>query len=31
MEPLVAVKREGAPSGRPKSSDCHIKVLSLCI
>ncbi len=31
MEPLVAVKREAAPSGRPKSADCHIKVLSLCI
>jgi len=31
MEPLVAVKREAAPSGQPKSSDCHIKVLSLCI
>ena len=31
MEPLVAVKREAARSGRPKSSDCHIKVLSLCI
>ena len=31
MEPLVAVKREAAPSARPKSSDCHIKVLSLCI
>jgi hypothetical protein len=31
MEPLVAVKREAAPSGRPKTSDCHIKVLSLCI
>ena len=30
-EPLVAVKREAAPSGRPKSSGCHIKVLSLCI
>jgi hypothetical protein len=30
-EPLVAVKREAAPSGRPKSSDCHIKALSLCI
>lgn len=30
-EPLVAVKREAKPSGRPKSSDCHIKVLSLCI
>src|SRR3977135_987920 len=31
MEPLVAVKREDAPSSRPKSSDCHIKVPSLCI
>jgi hypothetical protein len=31
MEPLVAVKRQTAPSGRPNSSDCHIKVLSLCI
>jgi Cysteine-rich secretory protein family len=31
MEPLVAVKRQAVPSGRPKSSDCHIKVLSLCI
>src|SRR3981081_1960213 len=31
MEPLVAVKREAPPSRRPKSSDCHIKVLSLCI
>ena len=31
MEPLVAVKREAAPSGRPNSSDCHIKVFSLCI
>src|ERR1700730_12042546 len=30
-EPLIAVKREAAPSGRPKSSDCHIKLLSLCI
>jgi hypothetical protein len=30
-EPLVAVKRDAAPLGRPKSSDCHIKVLSLCI
>ncbi len=28
---LVAVKREAAPSGRPRSSGCHIKVLSLCI
>ena len=30
-EPLVAVKREAAPAGRPKSSGCHIKILSLCI
>ena len=30
-EPLAAVKRESAPSGRPKSSGCHIKVFSLCI
>jgi hypothetical protein len=30
-EPLVAVKREVAPSGRPKSDDCHIKMLGLCI
>jgi hypothetical protein len=30
-EPLVAVQREAKPSGRPKSSGCHIKVLSLCI
>jgi hypothetical protein len=30
-EPLVAVKREATPSERPKSSGCHIKVLSLCI
>ena len=29
MEPLVVVKRETAPSGRPKTSHCHIKVLSL--
>jgi Cysteine-rich secretory protein family len=29
-EPLVAVKREAAPSGWPKSSDCRINVLSLC-
>jgi hypothetical protein len=29
-EPLVAVKREAKPSSRPKSSRCHIKVLSLC-
>jgi len=30
-EPLVAVKREIAPSGQSKSNGCHIKVLSLCI
>ena len=30
-EPLVAVKREAAPSARTKSSDCRIKLLSLCI
>jgi cysteine-rich secretory family protein len=30
-EPLVAVKRDVAPSNRPKSNDCHIKLLSLCI
>jgi len=30
-EPLVAVKREVKPLSRPKSSGCHIKVLSLCI
>jgi hypothetical protein len=30
-EPLVAVVREAKPSGRSKSSGCHIKVLSLCI
>jgi hypothetical protein len=29
-EPLVAVKREVKPSGRPKSNRCHIKVLGLC-
>src|SRR3982075_4225333 len=31
LEPLVAVKRVAAPSARPKSSGCHIKVLSLCL
>jgi hypothetical protein len=31
LEPLVAVRREAAPSARPKSSGCHIKVLSLCL
>ena len=30
-EPLVAVKREAKPSGRPKSNVCHIKVLGLCL
>src|SRR5437588_7179022 len=30
-ELLVAVKRDAAPSGRAKSSDCYIKLLSLCI
>ncbi len=30
-EPLVAVKREAAPSARAKSSGCRIKVFSLCI
>jgi hypothetical protein len=30
-EPLVAVRRETAPPAKPKSGDCHIRVLSLCI
>ena len=30
-EPLVAVKREAAPAKKPKSSECHIKLLGLCI
>jgi hypothetical protein len=30
-EPLVAVKREVTPAGKPKSSNCHIKLLGLCI
>jgi hypothetical protein len=30
-EPLVAVKREVKPSGRPRSKSCHIKLLGLCI
>ena len=30
-EPLVAVKRDAAPASKPKSSDCRIKILSLCI
>ena len=29
MEPLVVVKRETVPSGQPKTSHCHLKVLSL--
>ncbi len=30
-EPLVAVRRETAPASKLKSSECHIRVLSLCI
>jgi uncharacterized protein YkwD len=30
-EPLVAVKREAPPTSKPKSSNCHIKLLGLCI
>ena len=30
-EPLVAVKRDAGTSARTKSTDCHIKVLGLCI
>lgn len=30
-EPLVAVRRETAPTSKPKPSGCHIKLLSLCI
>ena len=30
-EPLVAVRRDAPPVGKPKSGDCHIRVLSLCI
>jgi hypothetical protein len=30
-EPLVAVKREVTPASKPKSSNCHIKLLGLCI
>ena len=30
-EPLVAGRRDAPPAGRPKSSDCHIRLLSLCI
>jgi hypothetical protein len=30
-EPLVAVRHDAPPASKPKSSDCHIRVLSLCI
>lgn len=30
-EPVVAVKRQAASSGRSKSSECRIKLLNLCI
>ena len=30
-EPLVAVKREVTPASKPKSGNCHIKLLGLCI
>ena len=30
-EPLVAVKREAGRSARTKSTDCHIRVFSLCL
>ncbi|OPY96819.1 secretion protein [Bradyrhizobium sacchari] len=30
-EPLVAVKREPAPASKPKPSNCHVKLLGLCI
>ncbi len=30
-EPLIAVKREAAPASKPKSSNCHVKLLGLCI
>ncbi|WP_187435148.1 CAP domain-containing protein [Bradyrhizobium cytisi] len=30
-EPLVAVKREVTSASKPKSSNCHIKLLGLCI
>lgn len=30
-EPLVAVKREAPPASKPKSSNCHVKLLGLCI
>lgn len=30
-EPLVAVKRDVTPAGKPKSGNCHFKLLGLCI
>jgi hypothetical protein len=30
-EPLIAVRRDAAPASKPKSGDCHVRVLSLCI
>lgn len=30
-EPLVAVKREVTPASKPKASNCHVKLLGLCI
>lgn len=30
-EPLVAVKRDATPASKPKSSNCHVKLLGLCI
>lgn len=30
-EPLVAVRHEATPAGKPKPSNCHIKLLGLCI
>ncbi|MGY3233561.1 MULTISPECIES: CAP domain-containing protein [unclassified Bradyrhizobium] len=30
-EPLVALRRETVPASKPKSSNCHIKLLGLCI
>lgn len=30
-EPLVAVKREVTPGSKPKASNCHVKLLGLCI
>ncbi|TQF38242.1 secretion protein [Bradyrhizobium sp. UNPF46] len=30
-EPLVAVKREATPASKPKPSNCHVRLLGLCI